>query len=117
VAFDQLVVFSTNLVPRELVDEAFLRRLPYKIEVADPTPDQFGRICDLVAPTVGIDLTSQQVDRLIDKYFVGTGRPMRCCHPRDLMLQVRSFCTYHGRPVEMSDEAVEFAVNNYFAVM
>jgi hypothetical protein len=42
---------------------------------------------------------------------------MRCCHPRDLMLQVRSWCSYHDQPLELSDEAIEFAVENYFAVM
>jgi hypothetical protein len=42
---------------------------------------------------------------------------MRCCHPRDLLLQIRSFCLYHGRPIEFSEETVDFAVNNYFAVM
>jgi hypothetical protein len=117
VSFDQLVVFSTNLAPRELVDEAFLRRLPYKIEVPDPTPEQFRRICDLVGPSVGLRPAPHDIDRLLEKHFVATGRPMRCCHPRDLMLQIKSFCAYHGKPLEFSEEAVEFAVTNYFAVM
>ncbi len=117
VPFDQLVVFATNLAPRELVDEAFLRRLPYKIEVGDPTPEQFRRICELVGPSIGIRPTPERVNRLIDKYFVATGRAMRCCHPRDLMMQMRSYCSYYDLPVEFSDDAMEFAVNNYFAVM
>ncbi len=117
VAFDQLVVFSTNLIPRELVDEAFLRRLPYKIEVTDPTADQFRRICGVVAPALGIDPAPERIDHLIENYFVATGRPMRCCHPRDLMLQIRSYCSYHDVPPAMTDDAVEFAVTNYFAVM
>jgi hypothetical protein len=117
VPFDQLVVFATNLAPRELVDEAFLRRLPYKIEVSDPTREQFFRICDLVGPTVGIRTPRDRVETLVSRYFESAGRPMRCCHPRDLLLQMRSYCSYHGLPFEFSDEAMDFAVKNYFAVM
>ena len=117
VPFDQLVVFATNLAPRELVDEAFLRRLPYKIEVSDPTREQFFRICDLVGPTVGIRTPRDRVEALVSRYFESAGRPMRCCHPRDLLLQMRSYCSYHGLPFEFSDEAMDFAVKNYFAVM
>jgi hypothetical protein len=117
VPFDQLVVFATNLAPRELVDEAFLRRLPYKIEVSDPTREQFYRICELVGPSLGIQPSRERVDVLISHYFESVGRPMRCCHPRDLMLQMRSYCSYHGIPLEFSDEAMDFAVRNYFAVM
>jgi hypothetical protein len=117
VPFDQLVVFATNLAPRDLVDEAFLRRLPYKIEVSDPTREQFFRICELVGPTIGIRPTRERVDLLVSRYFEAVGRPMRCCHPRDLMLQMRSYCSYHGIPLEFSDEAMDFAVRNYFAVM
>jgi len=117
VPFAQLVVFSTNLAPRDLVDEAFLRRLPYKIEIVDPTPDQFRRILMAVAPPLGLHPTPEQAQRLIDKYFLEVGRPMRCCHPRDLVLQIKSYCAFNELPLEFSDEAMEFAVNNYFAVM
>lgn len=117
VPFEQLVVFATNLAPRELVDEAFLRRLPYKIEVTDPTPEQFRRICALVGPSIGIDTPPAQIERLIRRHFTEAGRPMRCCHPRDLMLQMRSYCSYHEIPVAFSDDAIEYAVHNYFAVM
>jgi hypothetical protein len=117
VPFDQLVIFSTNLAPRDLVDEAFLRRLPYKIEIGDPTPDQFRRICRLVGPPLGLNPTDANLDAMIRRCFVTEGRPMRCCHARDLMLQMRSFCLYNDRPLEFSAEAIEFAVNNYFAVL
>jgi len=117
IPFDQLVVFATNLEPRDLVDEAFLRRLPYKIEVSDPTVEQFFRICDLVGPSIGIRPTRERVSTLVERYFTSVGRPMRCCHPRDLLLQMRSYCSYHGLPLEFSDAAMAFAVKNYFAVM
>jgi hypothetical protein len=117
VPFDQLVIFSTNLAPKDLVDEAFLRRLPYKIEVSDPSPDQFRRILMAVAPKLGVNPSPEQVRRLIDDYFMAAGRPMRCCHPRDLVLQIRSYCLFHGLTPEFSEQAMEFAVKNYFAVM
>ncbi len=117
VPFDQLVVFSTNLQPRDLVDEAFLRRLPYKIEAMDPTNEQYCRILNLVAPPLGLTVTPEQAKRLIEKTYRNTGRAMRCCHPRDLLLQARSFCLYNDLPVELSDEAMDFAIENYFTVM
>jgi hypothetical protein len=117
VPFDQLVVFSTNLEPRDLVDEAFLRRLPYKIEVPDPSREQFQRICRLVGPSLGLAPTPEQIDRLLDEHFFAVGRRLRCCHPRDLMLQIRSYCRYRKLPLEFSDAAVQFAVENYFGVV
>ncbi|MBI5503701.1 MAG: AAA family ATPase [Deltaproteobacteria bacterium] len=117
VPFDQLVIFATNLQPRDLVDEAFLRRIPYKIEVADPSPDQFRRIFELVGPSLGLPVTPEAIDGLIERHYAGVGRPMRACHPRDLMLQVRSYCMYHKLPVEMTEESLQFAVENYFAVL
>ena len=117
VPFDQLIIFSTNLEPRELVDEAFLRRIPYKIEVVDPTEDEFRELFRMMIPKLGFEYRQGPVDYLIDTYYRKTGRPFRCCHPRDLLLQVRSLCAYHQQPLELSDEFFDMAVDNYFAVM
>jgi hypothetical protein len=57
------------------------------------------------------------VDRLIERHFKAKGRPLRFCHPRDLLLQVVDYCKYHNAPAEMTDEHFERAVKNYFAVM
>ena len=88
VPFDQLVVFSTNLEPRELVDEAFLRRIPYKIEVIDPTEDEFRRLFEMMGEKLGVAYRREAVDYLIATHFKAAGRPLRFCHPRDLLLQV-----------------------------
>jgi hypothetical protein len=117
VPFDQLVVFSTNLEPRELVDEAFLRRIPYKIEVIDPTEEEFRRLFELMGEKLGVIYHGDAVDRLIERHFTATGRPLRFCHPRDLLLQVMNYCRYHKCPAEMTDEYFDRAVENYFAVM
>ena len=117
VPFDQLVVFSTNLEPRELVDEAFLRRIPYKIEIIDPTEDEFRQLFEMIAPKLEVTWRPEAVEYLIATYYRKTDRPFRFCHPRDLLLQVRNYCQYHGRPAEMTNEYFDRAVENYFAVM
>ncbi len=117
VPFDQLIIFSTNLEPRDLVDEAFLRRIPYKIEVVDPTEEEFRELFEMIAPRLGFEHRREPVDYLIEKHYRRTGRPFRCCHPRDLLLQVRSACAYNGRPCELTEEYLDMAVDIYFAVM
>jgi hypothetical protein len=117
VPFDQLVVFSTNLEPRELVDEAFLRRIPYKIEVTDPTEDEFRRLFVMMGAKLGVTYRREAIDYLIDTHFKAVERPLRFCQPRDLLLQVANYCKYHNCSAEMTSEYFDRAVENYFAVM
>jgi DNA-binding PadR family transcriptional regulator len=117
VPFDQLIIFSTNLEPRDLVDEAFLRRIPYKIEVVDPTEEEFRELFEMMAPKLGFEYRPEPIDYLIEKHYRRTGRHFRCCHPRDLLLQVCSACAYSGRPCELTNEYLDMAVDIYFAVM
>jgi hypothetical protein len=117
VPFDQLIVFSTNLEPKDLVDDAFLRRIPYKIEVTDPTEEAFRELLQIMAPKVGVEYDESAVDYLIATHYRAVNRPLRCCQPRDLLLQIRNYCRYVGKPVKMTNENMDFAVLNYFAVM
>ena len=117
VPFDQLIIFSTNLEPRALVDEAFLRRIPYKIEVGDPTEEEFHALFAITATKLGIPYRKEPVDYLIDTYYKKQGRPLRFCHPRDLLLQIRNYCLYCNRPLEITNEFIDKAVDNYFSVM
>ena len=117
VPFDQLIIFSTNLEPRQLVDGAFTRRIPYKIQVIDPTEDEFHRILQLVCPHFGFEYDRDVIEALLAKHYRPTNRPMRSCQPRDLVLQVRNYCTYHRIPKRLTLEAFDFAVANYFSVM
>jgi DNA-binding MarR family transcriptional regulator len=117
IPFDQLVVFATNLEPKELVDEAFLRRIPYKIEVRDPSEEEFRELMRIMARKLGIDYREGPVDYLIVKHYQETARRYRYCHPRDLLLQVRNFCLFHEQPPVMSNEAVDAAAKNYFSIM
>ena len=117
VPFDQLIVFSTNLEPRDLVDEAFLRRIPYKIEVIDPTEEEFRELFQIMAAQLGFEYRDGPIDYLIEKHYRQTGRAFRCCHPRDLLLQIRSSCMYQKVPAELTNEYFDLAVDIYFAVM
>ncbi len=117
VPFDQLIIFSTNLEPRELVDEAFLRRIPYKIEVVDPTEEQFRQLFKILAPQLGIRYCEEAVDYLIERYYKAVGRPFRFGQPRDLMLQILHYCNYQEIEPEMRKEFFDIAVANYFSVM
>ena len=120
VPFDQLIIFSTNLEPKDLVDGAFLRRIPYKIEVADPSEDEFRRLFAAVAPSQGFQMDRDSIealDYLIETHYKAKNRPFRACQPRDLLLQVRNFCLYKSLPRKVTPAAFDFACENYFSVM
>ncbi|HXY36080.1 MAG TPA: AAA family ATPase [Planctomycetaceae bacterium] len=117
VPFDQLIIFSTNLEPKDLVDGAFLRRIPYKIEVNDPTEEQFRELCQLMAPTLGFEYDAAAIDYLIEKHYKQAGRPFRACQPRDLMQQVKNFCSFKQTAKKLTAEAFDVAIENYFSIM
>jgi hypothetical protein len=117
VPFDQLIIFSTNLEPRDLVDDAFLRRIPYKIEVTDPTEEEFRELFTLMAKLLGMQYNGESVDYLIEKHYRSINRPFRCCQPRDLLLQICNYCHYLDVPPQMCHEYFDYAVENYFAIM
>jgi hypothetical protein len=117
VPFDQLIIFSTNLEPRQLVDEAFLRRIPYKIQAADPTEDMFRKMIAMFAPKLGFkEVDGTAIDYLVDRHYQRASRPFRCCHARDLLLQVRNYCIYNDVPLELKPEYFDMAVTNYFTM-
>jgi len=117
VPFDQLVIFSTNLQPKDLVDDAFLRRIPYKIEVPNPSEEAFRKLFEIMCPKVGIPYIPEAINYLIEKHYRPTGRPFRNCHPRDLLMQVRNYCLYHAYKLELRPDYIDFAIENYFSIM
>jgi DNA-binding PadR family transcriptional regulator len=117
VPFDQLIVFSTNLQPKQLVDEAFLRRIPYKIEVLDPSEGEFRELFKFMSPKLGFDYDQEAIDYLIERHYNRVSRPFRACQPRDLLMQVRNHCLYQKLPLRMTAEYFDYAVENYFSVM
>lgn len=117
VPFDQLVIFSTNLEPKDLVDDAFLRRIPYKIEVPNPPREDFVKLFGIMSKVMKFEYKPECVDYLIETHYLPNNRPFRNCHPRDLLLQIRNFCRYNQLPIEMSNDGFDFAASNYFSIM
>jgi hypothetical protein len=115
VPFDELLVLSTNLEPRDLLDEAFLRRIPYKIEIGDPTEVQFRDLIKAQATSLGFEVDPTAIDHLIEQHYRRAHRPYRFCHPRDLLRQVKNYCEVHGQPKCLTPDYLDLAVQNYFA--
>jgi predicted ATPase with chaperone activity len=114
VPFDVMVVFATNLDPLSLADEAFLRRIPYKILAKNPTLDQFGRIFEMNCRRHGLDFDPSIVRYLQDKYYTARRLDMRACHPRDLTDQVVNLCRYQRRRAEITPELLDQVCQSYF---
>ncbi len=114
VPFQQMIIFSTNLDPADLVDEAFLRRIPYRIEVGDPDAGEFQRLFRIAAEKLGCEYDSQAVEHLVDRCYRSEKRPMRRCHARDLLLQVRNYCLYRDIPFEMLPEHFDQVADCFF---
>lgn len=110
--FDPLLIFSTNIDPSTLVDEAFLRRIPYKIRVPDPSRDQFGRLLLNMAAALGVEVPNGSLTYLMDRHY--RGRALRFCHPRDLLMQVVDNARYLQIPAIATPDAWDKAVANYF---
>jgi predicted ATPase with chaperone activity len=113
VPFDQLIIFSTNLEPRNLVDEAFLRRIRYKIEVSNPAPDEFEEIFQRACEARGIAYDSTALD-YIYTYYSRMGIEPRACHPRDLLEQIIDIAQFLGVQPTLSLELVAQACDSYF---
>jgi hypothetical protein len=114
VPFDVLIVFATNLDPASLADEAFLRRIPYKIPIHDPSVEQFTRIFELNCRRRHLRFHQVMVAYLLRRHFTPVGRPLRSCHPRDLLDQVTALCRYQGREPVITRELMDAACEAYF---
>jgi hypothetical protein len=115
VPFDPILIFSTNIEPSKLVDEAFLRRIPYKIQVLDPSAEEFRNLIRTGCDKLGLQFQDEALEHLMTKHYGEAGRPFRYCHPRDLLAQVRTFCEFHEQPLVLTAKAIDVAVKNYFA--
>ncbi|HEX3701747.1 MAG TPA: hypothetical protein VHU82_00355 [Vicinamibacterales bacterium] len=114
VPFDALIVFATNLDPASLADEAFLRRIPYKIAIQDPSVEQFTRIFELNCRRRNLRFHQVMVAYLQRRHYSPVGRPLRACHARDLLDQVTALCRYQGREPAITRELMDAACAAYF---
>ena len=114
VPFDVLVVFSTNLPPKDLVDEAFLRRLRHKIEIADQSFEEYRVIFQRVAAMKGIQFNDQALAYLLQNWYIKKGRKIRASHPRDLCDQMIDIAKFIGIKPAMTRELIDQAAESYF---
>jgi hypothetical protein len=115
VPFTEVLILSTNLKPRELVDEAFLRRIRYKVEVPDPTVIEYGRIFRRVCESVGVEYDPAAVGYLIEEHYRKAGRPLHGCEPRDILDHLVNAASYFGVEPRLTPELLDHAVSAYFA--
>lgn len=116
VPFDSLLIFATNLEPADLVDEAFLRRIQYKIEVGSPTRDGVAEIFRRVCAARDVPFTPSVVDFLYERYY-DRGIEPRGCHPRDIVEHVEDIARYEGRDPLLEGDVLERACETYFLIM
>lgn len=114
VPFDVLVVFSTNLPPKDLVDEAFLRRLRHKIEIGDPSYEEYREIFSKVAKSKGIVYNDQGLAYLLQEWYIKKGRKLRASHPRDICDQILDISNYLNREPSMSTDMIDRSASAYF---
>lgn len=114
IPFDVMVVFSTNLDPSDLVDEAFLRRIRHKIEITDPSFEEYREIFIRVAKSRGLPYNDQALAYLLQEWYIQQDRPLRGSHPRDLIEQMKDIAAYLAVPFEMSKNLIDRAAASYF---
>jgi predicted ATPase with chaperone activity len=114
VPFDCFLVFSTNLDPTDLVEEAFLRRLRYKVEATDPSREQFEAIFRDCCEAHDLRYRDEAVDLIYEDYYSRKGVEPRACHPRDLVRHIGDEARYRGERPELTLESLDRACRTYF---
>ena len=115
IPFFVMTIFSTNLDPKDLVDEAFLRRIRHKIEVGNPDLEQFKQIFQIMCRVKRIPFNDDSFNYLIDEWYVKHDRDLRMVHPRDILSQLIDIAGYIGIQPTMDDQSlIDQAAASYF---
>ncbi len=114
IPFEVLIVFSTNLEPKDLVDEAFLRRIRHKIEVHDPTWEEYREIFVRMCKARNIPMDDRALAYLIQEHYIKARRQPRACHPRDLLDQIIDIAKFLNVQPVLSKELIDRAAASYF---
>jgi predicted ATPase with chaperone activity len=117
VPFDCLLIFATNLDPQELVDEAFLRRIQYKLEVPDPERDQYEEIFRRECARRGIPYDPRAIEHIYEKFYRGRDILPRACHPRDILDHMVHAARYEEREPVLAPVLLDHACESYFLIM
>ena len=113
IPFDQLVIFSTNLEPKKLVDEAFLRRIRYKIKVDHPSLPEYKQIFKKVCKSNNISFDETLFDFLINHLYKPKNVRLNSCHCRDLIDNIIDEAHFNDRKPEITKESIQASWNNY----
>ncbi len=114
IPFDQLTMFSTNLDPNQIGDDALLRRIKYKFEVIDPTEKQWRDIWKIMCKVRKVPYDDRGLDYLVAKWFVPESRPFRMCQPRDIIDQMIAIASYNMESVTLNPDLLDAACLTYF---
>ncbi len=112
--FNVFIIFATNLKPESLADEAFLRRIPYKILAKNPTIEEYCSIFELNCRKRGLAFDPVMIEYLNRTYYRPRKLQMRACHPRDLVEQVVDICRYQKKEPRITRELLDAACGSYF---
>ncbi len=116
VPFEQIVIFATNLTDADLVDEAFMRRMGYRLAVPRPTPETYGEIFRRAATDYGLNANDELIERVLARYKA-EGRQPNACDPRDLLARARDIARFESQLFTLSDEALNLAWEGYFGTV
>jgi predicted ATPase with chaperone activity len=116
IPFDELVVFSTNLRVEDLMDEAFLRRIAYKIEVPYPSEENYRKIFELVTRNADVPFPPDIIEYLKKIFYEPNGMPLSAHHPKFIIDRVIDRCHFRGEPASFSEEGLQYALGNLLAV-
>jgi predicted ATPase with chaperone activity len=114
IPFDEIIVFSTNLAPKDLVDEAFLRRIQCKVKIDNPTLDNYREIFRRQCDALGVPFDQNGLVYLLREYYVKPKRELRACHPRDILRTLTGIAKYLDQPATLSTNLIDRACNTYF---
>ncbi len=114
IPFNVFIIFATNLKPESLADEAFLRRIPYKILSKNPTMDEYCKIFEMNCTKRGLRFDPVMVEYLKRSYYRPRNLQMRACHPRDLVEQIVDICKYQKKDPVITRELLDAACGSYF---
>ncbi len=114
IPFDVLIAFATNLAPMDLVDEAFLRRIRHKIEIRDPSFEEYREIFQRVCVQKRVPYEEKALAYLLQEHYIKPKRPVRACHPRDIMDQLIDIARYQNRPPVLTKDLIDQACEAYF---
>jgi Mg-chelatase subunit ChlI len=112
IPFDELVIFSTNLEPEDLMDPAFLRRLPYKIEIGSPSVTLFRSIVEKECVARGMTLDDETFDHMVYKIQIEKQLDLACFQPKFLLEQVQASCKFMEEPPSLSRRFLDYAIDN-----